>query len=246
VQFKDHFSGHANQYRDARPHYPRAMFEWLAQQCVARGRCWDAGCGNGQASVALAEYFAEVYATDPSAPQIEHAMAHPRVRYAVEPGETCGLPDASADLICIAQALHWLDHARYFAEVRRVAKAGACFAAFGYGQAQVMPAVDAAVYELYEPVLGDYWPPERRHVDMQYASIAFPFASAVNMAFAMTHDWTCAQYAAYIETWSALQRYRKANGTDPFESFLPRLRAAWGDAEMRTVRWPLFVHHARL
>jgi ubiquinone/menaquinone biosynthesis C-methylase UbiE len=246
MQFKDHFSGHADSYREARPRYPAALFDWLARQCATHERCWDVGCGNGQASLGLAEHFDEVYATDPSAAQIENAMVHPRVRYAVEPGEHCGLPDASVDLVSIAQALHWLDHARFLAELPRVAKSGAFFAAYGYPLAQVTPAVDAVVYELYEPVLGACWPPERAHIEQHYASIAFPFATELNSDFAMVHEWGMAQYAAYIETWSALQRYRKSRGADPFQNFLPKLRAAWGDAAVRTVRWPLFVRYARL
>ena len=246
MQFKDHFSGHADRYRDARPHYPAELFVWLAQQCAAHELVWDAGCGNGQASVALAQHFDAVYATDPSAAQITNAIAHPRVRYAVEPGEQCGLPDASVDLICIAQALHWLDHPRFFAEVRRVAKAGAFFAALGYGLATVTSEIDAVVYELYEPILGPYWPAERRHIELRYDTIAFPFAASANDNFAMAHAWTVDQYAAYIETWSALQRYRKAHSEDPLPAFVARLRAAWGDAPTRTVRWPLFLRYARI
>ena len=30
MTFKDHFSGHATHYRDARPLYPPALFDWLA------------------------------------------------------------------------------------------------------------------------------------------------------------------------------------------------------------------------
>jgi hypothetical protein len=33
MTFKDHFSGHAAIYRDARPTYPPALFDWLAQRC---------------------------------------------------------------------------------------------------------------------------------------------------------------------------------------------------------------------
>ena len=53
MTFHDHFSGHATTYREARPSYPEALFDWLATQTPARDLVWDAGCGNGQASVAL-------------------------------------------------------------------------------------------------------------------------------------------------------------------------------------------------
>jgi len=33
MAFKDHFSGHAPAYADARPGYPASLFDWLSGQC---------------------------------------------------------------------------------------------------------------------------------------------------------------------------------------------------------------------
>src|SRR5690348_5604379 len=107
--FKDHFSAHASAYASARPHYPAALFDWLARQCATRALVWDAGCGNGQASQALAAHFEQVYASDPSAEQIAAAEPLANIRYVVEPAEQCGLDDATADLVTVAQAMHWFD-----------------------------------------------------------------------------------------------------------------------------------------
>ena len=84
MNFKDLFSGHSDLYLTARPHYPDALFAWLADEAPARARAWDAGCGNGQASVALARYFQRVIATDPSEKQIGNAVADSRVEYRSE------------------------------------------------------------------------------------------------------------------------------------------------------------------
>ena len=107
--FKDHFSGHAAIYREARPTYPPQLFAWLAQQTPDRELAWDCGCGNGQATVALAADFAHVIGTDPSANQIAGAQAAAKVEYRVEPAEQSSLPDTSASLVTVAQALHWFD-----------------------------------------------------------------------------------------------------------------------------------------
>jgi len=120
MSFQDHFSGHAGAYHEARPTYPDALYDWLAAQARVRDLVWDAGCGNGQASVALARRFARVHATDPSAAQIANAEMHSNIDYRVEPAEQCSLASASADLVTVAQALHWFDFARFFAEVERV------------------------------------------------------------------------------------------------------------------------------
>jgi SAM-dependent methyltransferase len=244
--FKDHFSGHAARYAEARPRYPAALFEWLARQCAGHALCWDAGCGNGQASVALAAHFAHVHATDPSAEQVAHAHAHERVAYRVEPAERCSLGDGAAQLATIAQAMHWVELDAYYAEVRRVLAPGGVFATWCYGLMRIAPEFDALVAELYEPVLGPYWAPERHLVDTGYATLPFPFEPIAVPPFEMRLDWTLAEVLGYLETWSAVQKYRRQTGCDPLAPFAPRLAAAWGEADRRPVEWPLSLRAGRV
>jgi SAM-dependent methyltransferase len=241
MPFKDHFSGHATAYREARPTYPAALFDWLASEAPARELAWDAGCGNGQASVALASRFARVFATDPSATQIGNAELRPNVEYRVEPGEQCSLPPQSADLVTVAQALHWFDFARFFAEAGRVLKPRGLLAAWAYSDCRVTPEVDALKNRVYVDLTGPYWPPERDHVDAGYRTIPFPFEDRNGTAapfeeiaapaFVMSAEWNAAQFLAYLRSWSATQRYIKANGTDPVAVVERDLLAAWGDPE---------------
>jgi SAM-dependent methyltransferase len=252
MTFQDHFSGHANSYREARPLYPPALFDWLAREAPAQTLVWDAGCGNGQASVALAERFARVFATDPSANQIANAEARPNVEYRVEPAEQCSLASASADLVAVAQALHWFDFARFFAEVVRVLKPGGLFAAWSYADCRVTPAVDALKNRVYVDLTGPYWPPERDYVDAGYRTIPMPFGDGAPLeeiavpAFEMRVDWDAAQFLAYLRSWSATQRYIKANGADPVAMVEAEIREAWGNpAERRAVRWDFSVRCGR-
>ncbi|KFN43950.1 class I SAM-dependent methyltransferase [Arenimonas oryziterrae] len=247
MSFKDHFSGHAAVYAQARPTYPAALFDWLAAQCTGQGLVWDAGCGNGQASVALAGHFDAVFATDPSATQVDAAPAHPKIRYAVEPAEACSLDAASADLITVAQALHWFDHARFYAEVRRVLRPGGVIAAWTYERSSVSPAVDAVFARLYLGELGDYWPPERRHVEAGYATLPFPFDVIPAPSFELRCDWTLPQYLAYLRSWSASQRYLKATGRDAVGDIAEAMEQAWGDPDaVRTVAWPMTMKAGRV
>lgn len=243
MSFKDHFSGHAALYRDARPSYPPALFTLLAQLTPGRSVCWDAGCGNGQASVALADHFDAVFASDPSAEQIASANAHPRVGYAVERAEACSLPDRCVDLVCIAQALHWLEHAAFYAQVRRVLKPGAVVAAIGYARTQVNAPVDAVFRRLYEDITAAYWPAERALVDAHYTSLPFPFEPVdLGRLPAMSQHWNLHQYLGYLESWSAVARYRKQHGHSPLELVRDQFARAWGDPEkQRTVSWDMFV-----
>jgi ubiquinone/menaquinone biosynthesis C-methylase UbiE len=240
VAFKDHFSGHASAYAQARPSYPSALFDWAASQCPSRTLAWDAGCGNGQASVAWGERFDHVHATDPSAPQIANATPHPHTEYAVEPAEHCSLGDASADLATVAQALHWFDFDAYFAEVRRVLRPGGLFVALSYAVMRVTPQVDAVVGAFERDIVGTYWPPERAHVDDGYASIPFPLTRIDTPPFEMTLDWTSEQALAYLATWSCVQRHDSATGGDAVADLRADLTDAWGE-ERRIVTWPLTV-----
>jgi SAM-dependent methyltransferase len=247
MTFKDHFSGHADIYREARPNYPEALFDWLAAQAPARSLAWDAGCGNGQASVALATRYARVYATDPSATQVASAEARPNIDYRVEPAEQCGLADASADLVTVAQAMHWFDLARFHAEVRRVLKPGGVFAAWTYADCRVDPAIDAVKDRLYIDLTGPYWPPERVHVENGYRDLPFPFEEIAAPPFAMGMRWNAGQFLAYLRSWSATQRYLRDKGEDPVALIEPDLRAAWGDASiLRAVRWEFHLRAGRV
>jgi len=240
--FKDHFSGHAADYTRYRPTYPPELFTWLAQQAPARTLAWDCATGNGQAALGLAAHFDAVIATDASANQIAAASAHPRVRYAVAPAEASGIAAHSVDLITVGQALHWFDFPAFYAEAARVLKPGGVLAAWCYGLMQVSPAIDAAVWRLYEPITGAYWPPERRYVEEQYRTLPFPLDEIAAPPFAMEADWTLAQLTGYLGTWSAVQRYRKECGADPLALIADELAAAWGEAEIRRrVTWPLFM-----
>lgn len=242
ASFKDHFSGHAADYALARPAYPASLFRWLAGQAPGRALAWDVATGNGQAAVGLAAHFEAVFATDASAQQIDMATGPPNVQFGVEPAERCSLADGSADLVCVAQALHWFDHARFYPEVRRVLRPGGLFAAWTYRLCTVSPGIDAVVRRLYDGIVGPYWPPERRHVDAGYASLPFPFRELPGPRIPMETSLTLAQYLAYLRTWSAVQRYRAAHGDDPVAQVEADLARAWGEADRpRTVHWPLVV-----
>lgn len=247
MNFKDHFSGHADLYRTARPRYPDALFDWIASQAGGHALCWDAGCGNGQASVALAEHFARVVATDPSAAQIRNAEARPNVDYRVEPAERTSLDAQSVDAVTVAQALHWFELPAFISEVERVAKPGAPFCAWCYASCSVDSTIDAVIAELYDRTLGAYWPPERRHVDAGYASLDLPFAPLAPPPMELRVEWDADHLLAYLSSWSAAQRYRTATGGDAIATIADRLRASWGDPRrVRAVRWKLGLRAGRV
>lgn len=247
VLFKDHFSKVAQQYTQFRPRYPRELFQFLASLPSQRDCAWDCGTGNGQAAVDLAEHFARVVATDPSAEQIAHAGPHARVEYRVAPAEECSLGEHSVDLVTVAQALHWFDRDRFYAQTRRVGREGSVLAVWTYGLTQVAPAIDQVVRHLYWDVVGAYWPPERKLTEERYETIDFPFEEVPAPRFSMTAEWNLGEFIGYLGTWSSVQRYREALGCDPLHKVDSELSRAWGASEsIRRVTWPVYLRVGRI
>jgi len=239
--FKDHFSDRPGEYAEARPTYPAPLFDWLATLAPADGMVWDCASGSGQAAVELAARFARVIATDASAGQIAQGAKRANIEYRVAPAEDSGLPDASVDLVTVAQALHWFDFDRFYAEVRRVLKPGGVVCAWCYGLQRVEPRIDEIIGRFYEGVVGPHWPPERRHIDSMYATVPFPFARIEAPGFEMLHEWTRERFLAYVRTWSAVKRFVAAEGRDPVDLLEGELDGVWDAGATKMVRWPLGV-----
>jgi SAM-dependent methyltransferase len=247
MSFKDHFSSHAAGYAAYRPTYPAALIGFLADVAPARTLAIDCGCGTGQLSVPLAARFDRIVALDASAAQIASATPHPHVEYRVAPAESTGEPDRSADLMTVAQAAHWLDLARFYAEARRVIRPGGVLALITYGVLDVEGEIAPLVQQFYRDVIGPYWPSERHHVDTGYRELLFPFTEIPYPPLAIEVSWPLAEFIGYVDTWSAVRAAEKAVGRAPLETFIRDLSVAWGDpAQPRTIRWPLSLRVARL
>ncbi|MDQ3812019.1 MAG: class I SAM-dependent methyltransferase [Chloroflexota bacterium] len=245
--FKDHFSAGATGYAVHRPIYPVALVDFLARVAPRRGLAWDCGCGSGQLSVRLADYFERVIATDASGEQIAKATPHPNVEYRCVPAEASGLADAVVDLAVAAQAVHWFDLAAYYAEVRRVARPGAIVALITYGIMTVDDDIDPVIRRFYAEVLEPYWPPERRHVEDGYRSLLFPFDEIDAPRLEIGASWGLADVVGYVETWSAVRAMEQVEGRARIEAFRGELARAWDRGEaVRPICWPLSLRVGRL
>jgi ubiquinone/menaquinone biosynthesis C-methylase UbiE len=240
MKFKDHFSRQAADYAKFRPRYPSEMFRYLAGISPERNLVWDCATGNGQAAIELAAVFDRVIATDASEKQIANAEAHERVEYRVAPAENSGIETGTIDMVMVAQALHWFDHDRFYAEANRVLKPRGILAASAYKFFHITPAIDTVVNRRYhDEVVGPFWPPERALIE-KFEALPFPFPEVKTPSFEMTAQWTLDRLVGYLRTWSATQRFIAANQRDPLEEIGDELRSAWGNAnDQRLVIWPL-------
>lgn len=246
MTFNDHFSSQAAIYRRYRPTYPQELFDFLASLTPSRKRAWDCATGNGQAAVALADYFDKVTATDASEEQIKEAIEHPKVIYDVATAENSELDDRSQDLITVANALHWFDIESFFSEARRVSKKKGIVAAWCYESFSIDERVRDAFEELYSS-LTPYWPRQINLVRDKYNSIEFPFEELDHPDFLMQLDWNLAQCLGYMSSWSAVQTYKKELGKDPIEAHFDSICDAWGDFAMtQEVTWQVHLRVGRV
>ncbi len=238
---KDNFSAHSAQYAKYRPVYPSALFDFIRESQPNRQSAWDCATGNGQLAVELAGIFEQVYATDISQAQMDHAPRLHNIHYSMSEAEQSNFPDDFFDLISVGQAVHWFDFERFYAEVNRTSKHGALIVLVGYGKIQLPPDLDRVVDNLYENILGQYWDPERRYIDEAYESLPFPFPAMDTPALESVHCWSFDQLIGYLGTWSALAHYVKAHGENPLERLIPELRKAWGAGETHHISFPMLL-----
>lgn len=239
---KDNFSNHAATYAQFRPVYPKELYDFLLGLVPETNLAWDCGCGNGQVARVLADHFEMVEATDISEKQIENALQKPNINYRVAPAENSGLRSGSVNLVTVAQALHWFDFDAFYQEVYRVSQPGAIIAVWCYSLLQINPETDALIYDLYADILGDsYWDPERKLVEEQYQTIPFPFKEIDAPDFSIQVKWSLEHLMGYLNSWSAVQHYIRANGENPVQLIAEGLKKAWGNQEELTIVFPLFT-----
>lgn len=181
--------------------------------------------------------------TDASAEQLkQYAGAgedNEKLVRVVAVAERLPVPNQCADMLTVAQALHWFDFDSFCGELDRVLKQGAIFAAWSYGIHSISPDIDSLIGYLYEDIIGSYWTPERRMVEDGYAGYDFPFQEIQAPSFKLSKCWSIEQVLAYLNSWSAVQRYQREKGSNPVEAIEKPLTDLWGEQAQREIQWPL-------
>jgi len=236
---KDYFSSQASVYASFRPTYPAALYEFIFRHLRQRDCAWDCATGNGQVAQYLAGYFRQVYGTDISQQQLNEAVALPNVAYSLTPAEQTSFASNQFDLVTVGQALHWFNRLKFYQEVNRVTKPGGLIAVWGYGLLNVNSAIDAVFMDFYNNIVGPYWDNARKLVEDKYHTIEFPFKEIPSPEFYIQIDWTLSQFAGYLESWSATQRYIKVNQSNPIPKLMRDLAYLW--SEVMHVRFPVFL-----
>ena len=238
---KDNFSAQAKDYSKFRPTYPPEMIEHVVSFVKQKNSALDVATGNGQLAKELAKYFKQVYATDMSEKQIENAEHADNIIYKVEPAEKTDFENKQFDLITVAQAIHWFDFDSFYKEVKRLLKPEGIFAILGYGLFQTNEHSHKILSHFYHDIIGPYWDSERRYLDENYETIPFPFDEFEVKKFEANFNWNIEQLTGYLETWSAVQHYRKQNNNEnPVDLIRDELKESW-EKSNKQVTFPLLL-----
>ncbi|KTC93820.1 class I SAM-dependent methyltransferase [Legionella drozanskii] len=238
-----HFSQQSENYLLFRPNYPTVLYDYLSNLVQEHQNAWDCGTGNGQAALALTQYFTLITATDINQAQLDQAPRNEKIRYICCTAENTPILPHSIDLITVAQALHWFNFDLFYEEVRRVSKPAGIIAVWCYSLGKFDTGLDDLVTKLYTDILGDeYWPMERRYIDEEYRTIPFPFSKISSPSFTIDKKLNLAQFLGYLNTWSAVKEYQLRNKLNPINWILKELEAIWGDPKQyHPLQWPIHL-----
>jgi SAM-dependent methyltransferase len=158
--FQPRFGHAAGEFQRYRPDYPAALYDRILAEIhhQNRTRAMDLGAGTGIVTGHWLAHFREVIAVEPDAGMAAKiAEQFPQAAIRNVTAEECRQPPESVDLISVANALHWMDAERVFANARLWLRAGAVLAVFDRPLPKATPAIDAiALAELRGP-----WKPHR-------------------------------------------------------------------------------------
>ncbi len=117
------FGSVVDAYDRARPTYPREAAAWLVGEQPTT--VLELGAGTGKLTEVLVGLGHDVHATDPDEQMLARLRENlPDVRTSVAGAEDIPAPDASYDVVVVAQAFHWFDHEKALPEIARVLKPG--------------------------------------------------------------------------------------------------------------------------
>jgi SAM-dependent methyltransferase len=202
------FGEDAELYDRARPTYPVALIETLVSLAGHPARVLELGCGTAKATVLLAESGLTGIAVEPdpamAAVARRHLDAH---RWSVEISDFETWEPAAAtdpfDLVCCAQAWHWLDPEVRWIKAHDLLRPGGWLALWWNRPDEDPSSIATAMDDVYGRLAPDL---PTRGIGTKGAPDLMPpgasFDQSECRAFRWTHDYTAAAWVELLQTQS--------------------------------------------
>lgn len=213
---------HAKLYMQTRPYYPEQLYTRILEfgdECgMGRELAVDVGCGAGWNTCKLSEMFDKVIGVDPCPDEWKNAKWQPmpsNVEYRTSSAENLAfLEDSSVDLLTAATALHYFEHAAFFAEAERVLKPGGVIAAWSYNYPEITGCQEAMpdyYLEIQEEDLKQYYTYFYQLCDNNYHDIHVPMQDHIRLDNAAHHhrEASIKEIVALMKSYVPLQKYMK-------------------------------------
>ena len=217
----------AADYASSRPTYPPSVFEvirgYLEQHGASTRVCADIATGSGQAAGGLAGIYDSVIGIDASAAQVEagsRSPPAPNVSFQVGTAEATGLGDDSVDGVCVAEALHWFEPEKFWAEAHRILRPGGVIAIIAYSGSSIVnnEAANKVFNTLFYDALGPYWHPNKMIVDRLYVDAGYqppePLFTGLKRVEGLSIErwWGVDDAVGNCRSWSGYTTWMKEKG----------------------------------
>lgn len=184
------FGRTAQAYERARPEYPPAAIEWLAERLgLGPGRVLlDVGAGTGKLTRALEPTGARLIALEPVA-EMRSVLRErvPAAEVLAGRAEEIPLGDRSVDAIVAGQAFHWFDGPRALTEFDRVLRPEAGLGLIWNRRDRHQP-LQRAIDEIIAPYRGDAPAYHSDQWAQAFEGSSFAMADRADLTFAQTLD----------------------------------------------------------
>ena len=209
------FNEDAERYQRARPGYPAALFDDLAQLTGfgPGSRVLEIACGTGQATVPLAERGYQIVAVELGenmAAVARRVLApFPNVEVVTAAFEAWPLPPEPFDLIVCATAFHWLDPAVRYVKCAQALRPGGVLATIAThhvaGGTESFFAEMQACYERWDPATPPGLrcePPDAIPLDSDDVAVSGLFEQPEFRRYLSDLPYTTASYIDVLLTYS--------------------------------------------
>eukprot|EP01132_Coremiostelium_polycephalum_P000800 gene800-995_t len=236
-KFKDYFGEIGDKYRKYRQTYPDEIYQLILENTDSKkDLAIDVGCGNGQNTVKLAEYYTNVIGFEPAEGQINNAIPHERVEYIKCQAEKIRLPPGCVDLITVSSAVHWFDLPVFFDLTKKLLRPNGSLILWVYGAYQIKNNDKAREIQknFYENTLGEYWPEKIQYIVGGYKDIVPPYENTIRVTKTFTKKLSIEQYTETYRTMSGYTSYLKSN-TDIIPDIKQQIMNAYNTTDDKTI-----------